>query len=269
MSATSRKLLGGFLVLLAIAGLIVTIYSLQSLLKVDEVLSPKIESGFEMAGHSLELTTQALDVVEETLNTTSLNITSMRAALLTMAQSVHDASPILGSLSKVTGETLPDTITATQASLETAQTTAKTIEDFFRVITSIPLMPGEPYNPKVPLDTALGQISADLSEINPQLAEMDENLGEAQTNLKALESDLVKINLELLWINEKLTAAVEVIDQYRDLIEDLQEGLDRLKSQVPGWIAAGTAFLVFILAWVAIYQVDLMVRGYRLIRLKA
>jgi uncharacterized phage infection (PIP) family protein YhgE len=269
MSATFRRLSGGLLVLLALAGLIVTIYSLQSVLKIGEVLSPKIESGFEMATHSLELTSQALDVVEETLNTTSLNLTSMRAALLTLAQSVHDASPILDSLSTITGETLPDTITATQTSLATAQTTAKTIEDFLRVITSIPLMPGEPYNPKVPLHTALGQISADLNEINPQLAEMDENLGEARTNLKALESDIVKINLELLWISEKLPAAVETTRQFSELVSDLQARLEALKSQVPGWIAAGTAFLVFILAWIAIYQVDLLVRGYRLIRLKA
>jgi methyl-accepting chemotaxis protein len=268
MSATFRRLSGGFLILLAFAGLIVTIYSLQYVLRLENMLSPKIETGFEMAGETLDLTLQALETVEGTLQTTSLNITSMRAALLTLAQSVHDASPILTSLSTVTGETLPDTITATQTSLATAQTTAKTIEDLLRLITSIPLMPGEPYNPRIPLHTSLGQIAADLNKINPQLAEMDKNLGEAKTNLKALESDIVKINLELLWITDQLTTAVEVTRQYGKLVSDLQARLETLKSQVPGWIAGISAFLVFILAWLAIYQIDLLIRGYRLVRLK-
>jgi methyl-accepting chemotaxis protein len=268
MSPLARRIFGGFLIFLALVGLIVTFYTLQSVLRLGEVLNPKIETGFEMASDFLDLTNQALVVIEETLQTTSLDITSMRAALLTLAQSVHDASPILESLSSITGVTLPETITATQASLGTAQTTSKTIEDILRLITSIPLMPGDPYNPKVPLHTSLGQISADLNEISPKLLAMDKNLGEAQTNLKALESDIIQVNLELLWISEKLTAAVDVTRQYRELVAGLQSPLETLKNQVPGWIGTITAFLVFFLAWLAIYQVDLLVRGYRLIRLK-
>jgi methyl-accepting chemotaxis protein len=268
MPTILRRLFGGFLILLALAGLIATIYSLQGITQLKNALIPKIEAGFEVADQTLDLTTQALDVIEKTLQTTSLNVTSMRAALLTLAQSVHDTSPILESLSTVTGETLPDTITATQTSLVTAQTTAKTIEDLLRLITSIPLMPGDPYNPRVPLYTALGQISNNLNEINPKLLEMKQNLGEAETNLTDLEGDILKIDQDLLQINENLSASIEITRQYRELTQDLQTRLDTLKSQVPGWIAAGTAFLIFILAWVAVYQVDLLIRGYRLIRLK-
>jgi len=266
MNTTFRRLFGVFLVLLALAGLIVTVYSLQRVFGLKEALSPRIEAGLELADESLRITNQAIDVVNGTLKTASLNITSMRDALLTLAQSVHDAVPILNSLSTLTGKTLPDTITATQASLVTAQTTAKTIEDILQVITRIPLMPGEPYDPEVPLHIALGQISTDLDKINPQLDTMEKDLADSKKSLNALESDILQINQDLLRINGNLAAAVDILSQYRDLINNLQARLVTLKEQIPGWIAAITIFLVFILVWIAIYQVDLLIRGYKLIR---
>lgn len=266
MNTTFRRLSGVFLVLLALAGLVVTVYSLQRVFGLKEALSPRIEAELELADESLRITNQAIDVVEAALKTASSNISTMRDALLTLAQSVHDAVPILNSLSTLTGKTLPDTITATQASLITAQTTAKTIEDILQVITRIPLMPGEPYDPEVPLYIALGQITKDLDKINPQLNAMDKDLADSKTSLAALENDIIQITQDLQLINGNLNDAVKVLSQYRNLVNRLQTRLDTLKGQIPGWIAAITIFLVFILVWIAIYQVDLLIRGYKLIR---
>jgi len=268
MSTFLKRLFGIFLVLLALAGLILSIYGFWRISGLKETLIPKVESWFQLVDDTLNTTNQALDVVESTLGTVSSNISSIQDALLTLAQSFHGVDPLLDSLSTLTGKTLPDTLTSTHTSLVTAQTTAKTIEDILSLITRIPLMPGDPYNPEVPLYTSLGQVASDLDKIQPQLKIMDQELVNSKTNLSGLESDITQVSQDLMQINRNLASAVDTVNQYRELTNKLQTRLNDLRAQIPGWISIAIIFLAFILFWIAVYQVDLFFRGIKLIRLK-
>jgi hypothetical protein len=269
MSIFYRRLSGIFLVILSLVGLSISAFSLWGLSQLKGSIVPKIESGLDLVDEALVTTDQALNVLDSTLKTVNINVTKMREALDTLGQAVHDTVPILTSLSTLTGETLPDTISATQASLTTAQATAKTIEDILRVISRIPLMPGEPYNPEVPLNTALGQVAADLDKIKPQMTTIEQDLKDSKTNLSGLEADIIQVSLDLLLIKNDLAAAAEVINQYHALIDKVQIRLDAVRTQIPYWISVMTGFLFFLLAWIVIYQVDLLVRGIKLIRIRS
>lgn len=268
MSTFLRRIFGILLALLALAGLIVTIYSLVQVVGSKEKLLVKVESGFALAEDALNTTNLSLDVVDSSLETGKTNISSMRDALLTLSQSIHDAAPILSSLSTLTGRTFPDTITATQASMTTAQTTAKSIEDILNLISRIPLMPGGPYNPEVPLYIALGQVADELGKVQPQLKTMEQDLVESKMDLFSLENDILNISQDLLLVNDNLTQAGKVVSQYRDLAKRLQAQLDSLKSQIPGWITIAVLFVSFILVWIAIFQIDLFIRAIKFIRSK-
>ena len=266
MFTTSRRIFGFFLVILALAGICISAWSIRGVIQLKGSLAPKIEVGIDLLDEALTTTDQALDVLDSTLQTINTNVLKMREALDTLGQSVHDAVPTLTSLSTLTGETLPDTISTTQSSLATAQTTAKTIEDILRVISRIPLMPGDPYNPEVPLDVTLGQVAADLENIKPQLTTIEQNLKDSKKNLSGLEADIIQVSLNLLLIKDDLAAAANVIDQYHTLIADVQTRLVSLRTILPTWVSTLTGFGLFILAWIVIYQVDLLIRGIRLIR---
>jgi chromosome segregation ATPase len=266
MFTSSRRIFGIFLAILALLGIFFSAWSIWGVIQLRGTLTPKIEAGIDLVDKALTTTDQALDVLDSTLKTINTNVLKMREALDTLGQSVHDAVPILTSLSTLTGETLPDTISATQSSLTTAQTTAKTIEDILRVISRIPLMPGEPYNPEVPLDTTLGQVAADLENIKPQLTTIEQDLKDSKANLSGLEADIIQVSLNLLLIKDDLAAAADVIDQYHTLIADVQTRLDSLKTKLPTWVSILTGFVLFLLAWIVIYQVDLLIRGIRLVR---
>jgi hypothetical protein len=78
----------------------------------------------------------------------------------------------------------------------------------------------------------------------------------------------LNISQDLLLVNDNLTQAVRVVSQYREMAKRLQAQLDSLKKQIPGWISVGVLFVSFILVWLAIYQLDLFIRGIRLFRSK-
>lgn len=266
MSKFFRLLPGFSLVLLAVIGLGISIFCLWHLFGLKDRIISQINAGIELAGNTLSTTSQALDVLENTLNTVSADISSTREALLTLAQTIHDAIPLISSLSTLTGKTIPDTLTATQDSLATAQTTAKTIEDILRLITRIPLITSAPYNPQVPLYIALGQVAADLDRIQPQLQTMQQDLTDSRANLSALELDIFMVSQDLLQINQNLAEALKVVSQYKELVNALQIRLDGIQRQVPGWVSIATNLSGFVLIWIAFYQVDLLIRGIKLIR---
>jgi hypothetical protein len=95
---------------------------------------------------------------------------------------------------------------------------------------------------------------------------IEQDLKDSKTSLSGLEADIIQASLNLLLIKDDLAAAADVIAQYHTLIADVQTHLDSLKTKLPTWVSTMTGFVLFLLAWIAIYQVDLLIRGIRLIR---
>jgi hypothetical protein len=269
MSTTLRRILGIFIILVSAASLVVSIYGLWRVLGLKAYLTPRIDSAFDTASNFLDTTSLALDGIEAALQTANDNITSTITALTTLAESTHHMAPLLDSLSSLTGTAIPETVKSTRTSLISARTTAKTIEDILLVITKIPFIPGEPYSPKVPLYEALDEISTNLGEVLPELAKIEKYLKLSKSDTNTLEQDITQIAKDLKGINAHITTGLEVIGLYRNLIIDLQNQVQSLREQIPGLLTLLTGFLLFVLGWIAVYQVDLLLRGIRLLRSKA
>ena len=70
------------------------------------------------------------------------------------------------------------------------------IDNVLTGLASIPLL-GIDYNPPVPFNQALGNISDTLSSIPPNLEQIETDLKSTSTNLLQLQGDLELINLNL------------------------------------------------------------------------
>src|SRR5260221_12730175 len=91
------------------------------------------------------------------------------------------------SLNRLTGRNFPAAITATQASLASAQGSALLIDNVLAALTSIPFSPVAAYKPDIPLHTALGQVSTSLDALTPSLASINTSLAAGQGSLRVVE----------------------------------------------------------------------------------
>jgi methyl-accepting chemotaxis protein len=265
MNSFFSRIVGVLMVIAAIFGLIFSGWGLVRIWTIKNQVAADILSTIELTHTTLEATSDGLFLAEQSLTQAKVDVISLKNTLEATGRAIRATNPIISSLSNLMANDLPDAIEATQMSLETAQSSARLIESFLRTLSSIPFLPIEPYDPQVPLQESLGEVSASLEGIPESLLEMDENLGQSQGNLILIQAEFNIMARHVEQINESLTNAETIVMEYQEVISELQERTSNLEDDIPQRINNLVWWLTFILIWLAITQIGLLLQGISLL----
>jgi methyl-accepting chemotaxis protein len=265
MNSFFSRIVGVLMVIAAIFGLIFSGWGFVRIWTIKNQVVADILSTIELTHTTLEATSDGLFLAEQSLTQAKVDVISLKNTLEATGRAIRATNPIISSLSNLMANDLPDAIEATQMSLETAQSSARLIESFLRTLSSIPFLPIEPYDPQVPLQESLGEVSASLEGIPESLLEMDENLGQSQGNLILIQAEFNIMARHVEQINESLTNAETIVMEYQEVISELQERTSNLEDDIPQRINNLVWWLTFILIWLAITQIGLLLQGISLL----
>ena len=205
---TSKKALSfgiGFIfVITAIVGVSLFILAIVNIWQIKEPVYESLTSSLNLADDTLSATTDALTLIDEALINASLNITTLENTIQATSRAVGDTTPILDSVTSLADEDLPNTILTVQTALESAQSSAKLIESALSTITAIPFVPGDPYDPPVPLHEALGQASESLEPLHESMSEINDSLKTSRGNLILIQAELNIMARHINELNKKL-----------------------------------------------------------------
>lgn len=215
----------------------------------------------DTAQNTLSSLDEALSILEDTLHTADTSLQSVNETLKVSAQTLGDTQPILNETQTLLDKQIPHTITETQAALYTAQQGMGLIEQTLRIITLIPLMPGEPYQPQTSLSDSLGQIAWNLGQIPQSTAALSDGVQISKANLATLQINLLSISLQLDDIQENLQGVLDTLPQYHQTIAAQQAQITSLRQQFPRWINLLTGALTAFLVWLGLTQVGLLLQG--------
>ncbi len=215
----------------------------------------------DTAQETLSSLNEALSILEDTLCTADTSLQSVNETLKVSAQTLGDTQPILKETQTLLDEQIPHTITETQAALYTAQQGVSLIEQTLRVITLIPFIPGEPYQPQISLSDSLGQIALALGQIPQSTADLSNGIQISKANLATLQINLLSISLQLDDIQENLQGVLDTLPQYHQTIAAQQAQITSLRQQFPRWIALLANALTVFLVWLGLTQVGLLLQG--------
>jgi hypothetical protein len=261
-----RRLLGVLFIAAAAAGLVFNVVGLIEVWRYRPVVAQEVVEILTVFDQALNTTRDGLAIVGQVVQTTTVDIAALQTTTQALAQAIHDTSPMLDSLTRLTSTDFPAAVAATQTSLASAQSSALLIDNVLATLSSTPFLSAGAYQPDVPLHTALAQVSDSLNTITPALATINSSLVEGQTNLGVMEIELNKIAKTTNGISTALGSAQTVIDQYTTVTTRLKEQLAALQNRVPDWLMALTWILTFILGWLLIAQAALGVLGLDLLR---
>ncbi len=211
-------------------------------------------------------TEEALAVIGDLVETTSEDVALIEATVQTVTLTIEDTNQVLESLTTLTGTDLPDTINASQVSLESAQASALLVDDVLSAMTSIPFLRLTKYQPDVPLNVALGEISDSLEPLNPSLANISEGLGSASANLEALERELRLISETTREIGAVLVEASGVIEDYQAITGDLSNRIENMQRVASANVTTTAWILTFFLLALLFSQLGLAERGLAMAR---
>jgi uncharacterized phage infection (PIP) family protein YhgE len=265
MKSALKRIIGILLILTAIGGLVFSAFGLVNVWHLKPNATSSLLKGLDVLSNTLDTTAQGLVVAQESLDGAIDSMIAMQSTVKTIADTMQTTEPMVTSFAKLMGEDMPNTITATQTSLVTAQASAQVIDT---VLNALSIIPGLDYKPEVPLHTALGQVSDSLNSLPDTFAEIETSLTDVQHNLKKIQIDLTLLADSIHQIETSMTQARSVINQYQISVANVQKELARLKTNLPGMVNGLVLALTVFFVWMAVAQLGLLTQGWELIHKK-
>jgi uncharacterized phage infection (PIP) family protein YhgE len=260
-----RRSVGFLLIVAALGGLIFSIYGLVSVWRLRPIGLKNANSSLDLIQASLDTTEQGLDVADQSLDSTMASISALEAAVKTTSITFEEMLPVLDTLTDLTHDELPQTVISAQTSLIAAQESAGIIDSVLRALVSIPFVSRDIYNPPVPLDVALGDVSKSLDELPASLRSIGTSMDASSDNMEIMRADMDEIATTISSINLSLEDAQGVIKQYQQLVNDLENRMEKTRPKVPGWINNLAWVITLAFLWLGIAQFGLLLQGLQLI----
>lgn len=260
------RLLNYAMIVAAILGLIFSVVGFAGALAIRRTLVESINNTLDLLDDTLTATLDGFTVIKQSLDQASSSVSTLENTIQTSGKAIGDTTPIFDTLTKMVKEDLPSAIAATQTSLASAQASASLIEDTLTIITSLPLLPGEPYNPEVPLYQALGEVSESLNPLSESFSSLQESLSVGQDNLTTLQTEITTMAGQIGQIHDQLDNAQSVVDQYQSVVTRLHDGLTYSRESLPQWVNIAMIIVALLFLWLAITQIGLLTQGLERIR---
>ena len=261
MKTLLRRITGSIMIIAAIVGLLVSVAFLVGVWRLRQPVTAGIVKNLDLLYATTVTIDDSLLLIENTVTTLIEATDTISQSSNAISGAINGTSVMADSFANLLGEDLPTTIVNTQTAITSAQSSAVVIDNVLTGLASIPLI-GVNYNPPIPLNEALGNISDTLSSIPPNLEQIETGLKSTSSNLLQLQADLELINLNLQNIQATMTEAQEVIDHYQQELGGLKERLENSKAATHTWVLGAAWLLTSVIAWLSLSQFGLLLQGF-------
>lgn len=260
MRLVSRKILAVSIICLAGLGIIFSLFLLFQVWNYRQPITKKLQSGVDQFSAILQTTDDGLITVNQAVINVYSSTLYLQDATHVLSQTMGTTSLFMESANSFVGDDLLTTITSTQTALESAQASAKVIDNLLGTLSRIPLI-GITYNPSVPLNTALGNVSTSLDPLHYTLKDFQANLESARTNIHEFSGQISTLNDNIVSIQKNITQTQRTIDKYRSQISSLLARLSVAKTNLPRWTSLTAWILTAIIIWLIVIQIALMLQA--------
>ncbi len=257
----ARKIIGITFIIAAIFGLIFSIAGIALVWGVKAPLTENVLNAIDLVDTTLGATSSGLVVLDDTLSKTISDLTTLEDAMQTASSTVDNAVPMVETLSELLSGNIPKSIEATQTGINTLKDAAGTVESTLALLTSIPFLPIEKYDPEVPLTIALDEVSQSLDAIPESLKDMSDTLNTTQINLIMLAAQVRIISRDVSGLKSTMNDLQLVLEQYQEVISTAQEKVASFHSNLSTIITVTAWIFTIIFIWLGIAQIGLLTQG--------
>ena len=101
-----RRMIGILFVLAAVAGIIFSLVGLVETWRYRPVVTKIVTDNLALVDRALSTTQEVLTIVDQALQTTSVDVVSLQSTTQALVQAIHTANPMLDSLISLTNKTI-------------------------------------------------------------------------------------------------------------------------------------------------------------------
>ena len=266
MKPIYQRISGIALMTAGVMGILFVISGIIFMVRVRPRVEASAAESLELVDRTLLTTEEGLVLAEDSLEQVVETVEALEVTMANVGQTIYGTVPLVDSVADLLGERLTETIKATQDTLSSVVKSAKLVDNVLSLVTAIPFIGTDRYQPEVPLHVGLERVATSLDEIPDSLSAAQEDLTSSSGNLDAMQDDFTAMADNIGQIATSLESAQSVLADYRDIVTDLQEQVSSVRQGLPvGLRWSGIAFS-FVLVWLGIAQIGPLIQGWELIQ---
>ena len=129
------------------------------------------------------------------------------------------------------------------------------------VITAIPLISSERYNPDKSLSASLGEVATNIEGLPEQFVDMAAKLTTTSDSLVDVEAGMTTMATDIEAIATSLEGYNEVMEQYKVTVSTVMKEIDKINDGSEQIVTVLVWAVTIFLAWMAIAQIGLLTQG--------
>ena len=260
-----KRIIGIVLIAIAAISLLLSLWGLIQIWTMRQPVADAAVAGVDLFAETLDTTSDALKVTSESLQSASDTVTMIERTSLSVAQTMSTTRTTVGSFANLMGKDLPTSIDATRATLKSAQSSAVVVDNVLTTLSRIPLINIQ-YNPAVSLSAALGNVAVSLDNLPPTFGVIERNLNTTGNSLDQVVTSLNELPKTTQQVQRNIADAQKVVTRYQGEVDGLQKLIKPIKPSLAMALTAITLGLTFLVFWLAVLQMQVLLKGLELLR---
>ena len=242
--------------------LLFDLYGLVQVWRLRPKVTTSLLTGLDTIDSTLKTTHAGLLTLGSALDNATIMVNTLDNTTQALAGTLRDTRLMVAPMTTLFSLDLPNTISSTQTSLESAQSSAVLIDNIMTALTNIPLLSLGQYQPTIPLNVALGEVSSSLDNLSPSFSTIENSLKKTDLDLMSLQVEVTVIGNEIAQFKQNLADAKEIVTQYQLLVESFQKQTETAHTALPGWVTLATWVVTLILIWLGVTQVSVFMQNW-------
>ena len=271
-----RRLLGIFLLAVGVIGIALSVAGII----VGRQLVDAIGAGIQS---NLQLTSQSLETVEETLLLAKTTISDVNSGLETvettttdLGRTINETRPLIDQVNQVASGDVPNSIEAVQTALPNMVEVAGIIDDTlttlnnFRIDENILGLPiqydlGINYNPDVPFDDSVLAMGESLEGLPETLRSLQIYMNVTNNNLQTISLGLNRVARDLNTINGRIAAVDPLLNEYIRIVNETRDNTRLIRAQLDEQLQMARLIVTIVMVWLGLAQVAPLYLGWELL----
>jgi methyl-accepting chemotaxis protein len=265
MNPKYQRVTGMVLMAAGAIGILLVILGFTFMIRVVPRFETSALESLELVERTLITTEEGLVLAEDSVTQVTETVESLESTVTSMGQTIHDTVPLVDNVADMLGEQLPETIIATQDTLASVAKSAALVDNVLSIVTAIPFIGTDRYQPEVPLHVGLESVATSLDEIPASLSEAQADLTSSSGHLVAMQDDFTTMAENLGQITASLESTQSILAEYGVVVSELQTQVSSVRQDLPLWLRWFRLGTSFVLIWWGSAQFGPLIQGWELI----
>lgn len=272
-----RRLLGLFMLLIAIVGIILSVAGTYVVWNMIDGLGDSIDTTLELTSDSLDTVADSLLLTKSTVEDVITSVDTVEETTANLSTTISDTRPLLNQVAPVATEDVPNSLEAVQGTLPNVAGVAGSIDDTLRLLSAFQVNQnvfgvdlgfdlGIEYDPEVPFDESINEIGDSLEGVPGELRALEPFLGTTNENLRIISENINILAGDLGEINQNIENVQPLLDDYLELVYRTSDLVNQTRRGLRDQLQPVKIIVMILFIWIGLTQVAPLYLGWGLLQ---